>query len=69
MAAGPIQEVIQHIAAGAGDGNDDTSRREAQQFPVEAGVFPAGVVNQTVVMDERKKPFLQSGDHYQLRLT
>jgi hypothetical protein len=40
-----------------------------EEFPVDAGIFPAGVVNQTVVKDEVKKLLLQSGYHARITIS
>ncbi len=61
---GPLQGIIQRIAARRGNDQDPIERPQIERLAVEARVFPAGVVNQVPPMDEPEpgaiQPFVQS---------
>src|SRR5262249_35035873 len=44
------QQVVQGVAAGAGDDDQPVALTQLQGDPVQGGVFPAGVVDQVVPM-------------------
>ena len=54
-----IQQIIQHITAGAGDDHSPTFRVKLEELTVYAWIFPTGVINQAVAVEESKKLFLQ----------
>ena len=58
-----VQEVFQGVAAGAGNHHHRAVRPQPQEFPVDAGILPAGVVNQAAAMDEAEKLLMQSVHH------
>src|ERR1700722_8751244 len=45
-ALGCQQRVVEYIAAGAGDDQQDIFGSEVERLPVHRGIFPAGVVDQ-----------------------
>ncbi len=48
---GAVEEVVEGVAAGAGDHDDAAIRLEGEEFAVDAGIFPAGVVDQLAAVD------------------
>ncbi len=58
-----VQQVIQNIAAGAGDDHDIAIRAYPQKLAVDGGIFPAGVINQPVPVDESEELTVQTHQH------
>jgi len=56
---GPIEEIVERVAARAGDQHDAAVRVESQEFPIDPRIFPAGIVDELPAMDVMKDQVLR----------
>ena len=57
------QDVVEHVAAGRRDGEDGVAPRQVQRDAVQTGIFPAGVVDEVVPLDQIEDVAVDVLDH------
>jgi hypothetical protein len=59
-----VEGVVERVAAGRGDHQQAVARAELKRHPVEAGILPAGVVDQVLTVAELKNGLANCGSKH-----